>query len=145
MSITKSGQRWVSTSAQDIHEYLEAYSAKAYPVSQFRGAKCECGSDTFRLLADETEGGVQRTCMACGKSHFVCDSEEYWNSASPERWTCGECNSTEMNVGVGFSLYEDGEIRWLYVGQRCTKCGLLDCVADWKVGYSPSLQLFNQV
>jgi len=50
-----------------------------------------------------------------------------------------------LNVGVGFSLYDDGEVRWLYLGERCSKCGILGCFAGWKVGYSPSKGLLEQV
>ncbi|MGA7753515.1 MAG: hypothetical protein WCB05_11810 [Candidatus Sulfotelmatobacter sp.] len=49
------------------------------------------------------------------------------------------------NVGVGFSLYDDGEIRWVYFGERCSACGILGCFAGWKVAYSPSKQLLEQV
>ena len=50
-----------------------------------------------------------------------------------------------LDVGVGFSLYDDGEVRWLCVGERCPKCGILGCFAGWKVGYSPSKGLLEQV
>jgi hypothetical protein len=31
------------------------------------------------------------------------------------------------------------------VGQRCTRCGLLDAVVDWKIDYGPSTHLLAQV
>jgi hypothetical protein len=145
MSIDKSGKWWVGTNAGDINEYLGAYSADGYKTTQFRQAICTCGSDEFRLLADDDEGCAQRTCASCGGKHFICDSEEFWADASPEEWKCIECGSTRTNVGVGFSLYEDGEVRWLYIGVRCAVCGILGCFAGWKVAYAPSKLLFNQV
>ncbi len=75
---------------------------------------------------------------------FICDSEEYWSDATPEQWKCIECGFTSANVGIGFSLYEDGEVRWLYVGERCANCGILGCFAGWKIAYSPSKQLLEQ-
>jgi hypothetical protein len=42
-------------------------------------------------------------------------------------------------------LYEDGEVHWLYVGERCVRCGTLGCFAGWKIAYSPSKQLLEQV
>jgi len=51
----------------------------------------------------------------------------------------------QRHIGIGFSLYDDGEIRWLYVGERCATCGILGCFAGWKIAYSPSKQLLEQV
>jgi hypothetical protein len=145
MSIDRSGKWWIGVGSEDIKEYLEAYSADGYKSSKFRLAKCTCGGDTFYLFADDEEGCAKRTCTSCGASHFICDSEEYWATASPEQWKCVDCGSKEANIGIGFSLYEDGEVRWLYVGERCFSCGILGCFAGWKVAYSPSKQLFDQV
>jgi hypothetical protein len=145
MSIDKSGKWWVGSSAGDLAEYLRAYSADGYEATEFRLAKCSCGHDVFRLSADDDEGCAKRTCASCGREEFICDSNEYWPEASPEEWKCIGCGSTAANVGVGFSLYDDGEIRWLYVGERCITCGILGCLAGWKVGYSPSRQLIGRV
>jgi hypothetical protein len=145
MSIDKSAKWWVGTSAEDIKEYLEAYSADNYKASVFRLATCSCSHDAFHLLADDDEGCAKRICTSCGREQFICDSDEYWTAASPEEWKCIECGSTKTNIGVGFSLYEDGEIRWLYVGVRCATCGILGCFAGWKIAYSPSKHLFNEV
>ena len=145
MSIDKSAKWWVGTGSEDIKEYLEAFSADSYKASEFRLANCDCGSNTFRLFADDHEGCAKRICESCGKEHFICDSGEYWASAAPEEWKCIECGSTKANIGVGFSLYEDGEIRWLYVGERCATCGILGVFTGWKIAYSPSKQLFDQV
>lgn len=141
MSIDKSGEWWVGASPDDIKQYLDAYSADAYPANEFRQAKCGCGGETFELFADDDEGCAKRVCTSCREEHFICDSEEYWPEAGPERWKCVECGSTSANVGVGFSLYEDGEIHWLYVGERCSNCGILGCVTGCKVAYSPSTQV----
>jgi hypothetical protein len=145
MAIDTSGKWWVGTEPQDLNKYLEAYSSDQYKVHQFRLAKCECGSESFSLLADDVEGTAKRICSKCGGEHLICDSEEYWPDSSPEEWTCIGCGSKSANVGVGFSLYEDGEVRWLYVGERCVSCGILGCFAGWKVAYTPSKQLVDQV
>jgi hypothetical protein len=85
---------------------------------------------------------------ACGAKHFICDSAEYWNEADPKQWACTECGNQECNLGVGFSLYEEEDqrrdVRWISVGNRCTKCGTLGSFVDWKIGYGPSDQLLNQ-
>jgi len=110
-------------------------------------ARCSCGSDTFYLDADDSQGVAKRTCSRCSREHFICDSEKFWAGASPERCKCIECDSDEMNVGVGFSLYEDsqGGIRWLYVGVRCTRCGILGCFAGWKIAEVGSEHLMQKV
>lgn len=147
MSIDKAGKWWVGSSPEDIKEYLEAYSAppEGYGTQAFRQAKCECGSEDFELFADDDEGCARRICTFCGSEHFICDSEEFWAESAPEKWKCIECGSTRANVGVGFSLYDDGEIRCLYIGERCVACGILGCFAGWKVAYAPSKQLLEQV
>lgn len=146
MAIHKTGKWWAGSSPDDIKDYLEAYSANGYQSEQFCLARCTCGSFEFRLEADDDEGVAKRTCIECGKEHFICDSAEYWEDAKPQLWKCVECESEAANVGVGFSLYEDREaVRWLYIGERCSTCGVLGCFAGWKIGYAPSLQLLDEV
>jgi len=99
----------------------------------------------FHLDADDAEGVAKRTCAKCSRQHFLCDSEEFAEEAEFERWRCG-CNSEVTNIGVGFSLRKkEDEIRWLYVGCRCAKCGILGCAAGWKIDYAPSRQLLDRV
>jgi hypothetical protein len=146
VSIDKSGKWWKGNEPRDIREYLEAFGAnEAYAVDAYRSAVCSCGGEGFYLWADDGEGVAKRVCPACEREHFVCDSEEYWSVAKPEQWRCVECASMLANIGVGFSLYEDGEVRWLYVGERCSTCGVLGCMTQWKVAYAPSKQLLDQV
>lgn len=120
----------------DIKEYLAAYTADEYPMDEFRLCRCQCGRETFLLWADDDEGAAKRECTHCGVGAFVCDSEDYWDEATPDAWRCVECDSNEANVGIGFSLYanDDPGIRWVYVGVRCSNCGVLGCFTGWKVG-----------
>jgi hypothetical protein len=145
LTIDTSGKWWVGSTPDDLDEYLHAYSSEGYKTSAFRLAKCKCGSIEFELQADDDEGVAKRVCTACHTSHYVCDSEEFWKEASPQKWKC-VCKSS-ANVGVGFSLYDDDQsaIRWLYVGTRCSKCGVLGCFAGWKVAQSNALHLLAAV
>lgn len=146
MAIDKSGKWWVGGTPDDLQEYLEALSEDSYKVHHFRLARCVCGSVEFQLEFSDTDGVARRTCAHCGNKHVICDSGEFWDEAEPEQWECVECKSTTANVGVGFSLYDDQvDIHWLYVGDRCARCGVLGCCAGWKIGYNPSLQLMDQV
>jgi hypothetical protein len=148
MTIDKTGKWWVGTEPADTTEYLIAYQAEGYAIDATRLCQCRCGSVVFSLQADPDEGCAQRTCSACGVKHFICDSAEYWDQADPSQWACAECGNQECNLAVGFSLYapEDQrrDVRWISVGNRCTKCGTLGSFVDWKVGYGPSNQLLDQ-
>ena len=145
MTIDKTGKWWVGSDEADLEEYLKAYSADGYITHEFRLANCPCGSASFLLWADDGEGTAKRICSLCNSIHYLCDSEEYWTEETSVEWKCVECGSKLANIGVGFSLYEDGEVRWLYVGERCTQCGVMGCAAQWKVAYIPSKQLIEQV
>jgi len=146
MSVDTSGKWWVGSEAADIRNFLEAYAPQGFEVHEFRLAKCHCGSNSFLIEADDNEGVAKQVCSKCSEEHFLCDSEEYWDEAEPERWKCLECGCDQTNIGVGFSLYDDDqEIRWLYVGCRCAKCGVLGCFAGWKIAYASSRHLLDQV
>ncbi len=146
MSIDRSGKWWIGNQPEDLEEYLRAYTSNGYAIREFRLAKCRCGSVEFGLQADDDEGVARRTCAACKTSHFICDSEEFWADAKPKTWKC-ECGSKHANIGVGFSMYDDDPtgVRWLYVGERCAKCGTLGCFAEWKVALSDALHLLEEV
>ncbi|MEZ6068456.1 MAG: hypothetical protein R3B90_22700 [Planctomycetaceae bacterium] len=147
MAIDKTGKWWVGSDADDLAEYLSAFTEDGFLATEFRVAKCDCGSKVFNLAIDSDEGAATRTCAECGHTYFICDSEEYWEDASPKKWKCfGKCNSKTANVCVGFALRDDGkDVHWIYVGTRCSVCGVLGCYGDWKIDYSPSLQLMDSV
>jgi len=146
VALTKRGEFWFGKEAKDIHEFLKMYSENGYKVEEFRLASCKCSGQVFLLYADDTEGAAKRVCVACDHAHFVGDSEEYWDEADPDMFACPECEGEHSNIGVGFAFYQSSEdIRWLYVGCRCVDCGLVGVFADWKIDYSPSKQLLEQV
>jgi hypothetical protein len=146
MPIDTSGKWWVGSEAQDLAAYLEAYSSDNCKATAFRLSKCTCGSIEFHLDADDTEGVARRTCVNCGSECYICESEEFWAEAQPERWGCIECGSARANVGVGFAMYDDDPtgVKWVYVGERCTGCGVLGCFAGWKVAESDALRLLEK-
>jgi len=145
VTIDTSGEWWKGSEPYDLREYLDALE-ETYPIDAFALAKCQCGTMSFQLEFDSSEGVARRTCSKCSHAHFICDSEEYWSEAEPQTWKCIECANPYGNIGVGFSLYEgETDVRWLYVGVRCAACGTLGCFADWKVGYGPSDHLMGLV
>lgn len=148
MAIDKSGELWVGSDAADIAEYLREAQAQGYVPDEIRVCKCGCGSTEFKLEADAEEGCAQRSCIACGAAHLICDSAEYWDDSEPAPVACAACGAEDFNLAVGFSLYdaqgdEARDVRWLSVGSRCLSCGTLDLPVDWKVGYGPSHQLLD--
>jgi hypothetical protein len=145
MAIDKSGKWWIGSDAEDLREYLIAFSEDGYLATEFRMACCACGSNVFHLAVDSDEGTAKRSCVDCGGAHFICDSEEFWEDASPKKWKCiGKCKSKTVDICVGFALRENrDDVHWIYIGVRCSQCGVLGCYGDWKIDYSPSLQLMD--
>lgn len=70
------------------------------------------------------------------------DFRALWEDAEPRTVRC-LCGHGVFEVGVGFSLRADREVRWVTVGERCVRCGVLGSCADWKIDYSPSRHLLD--
>ena len=155
MTMDDSGEWWIGSEPADIEKYLYEFtrSEAAYPATVIRLAKCQCGSDRFRLIrASEI---TQRTCSACRHVKYISrhGMAEDWDDAieeeEPESYRCDGCGSEETNVGVGFAGYaEDPElsgIKWFYIGVRCASCGILGCFNEGKVGWGPAEDVYLQV
>lgn len=143
MTINKNGKWWKGSSFEDVTEFIKLYMADSYPVKQVVQSICTCGNTTFTLKVDPEEGGAQRTCPACNKSTFIGDSDEYWEDASPKKVRC-PCNNTIFEIGVGFSFRDNENLKWVTIGHRCTKCGILASSAGWEINYGPSLHLLDR-
>ena len=143
MTIDKSGRYWKGSKFDDVAEYLRLLMAESYPVERAVQSSCSCGEPAFRLDYDAEEGGAKRTCARCGAERFIADSADYWEDAKPKRLKCG-CGSDTFEIGVGFSMRDEREVRWVVIGARCLRCGTLGSPADWKVDYSPSAHLTSQ-
>ncbi len=97
------------------------------------------------MQLDENEGAAVRVCAKCKAEHPIGDSDEYLEDAELEECAC-PCGNEEFEVTVGVSLYEDSEdVRWLYLGCRCPKCGLAACYGDWKNEYIGYRELLKRV
>ena len=142
--IDRSGQWWRGTEFDDLATYLREFTAQGYPAGPVAQSTCECGRRVFRLELDDEEGCARRTCSTCGRAAFIADSAEYWDEADPGDAQC-RCGEEGFEVGVAFSLRDDGDVRWITVGGRCVACGLLGAYADWKIDYSPTDHLLTAV
>jgi hypothetical protein len=145
LAIDKSGRWWRGDGPEDIEAYLRAFSKQSYAIAHYRPCKCSCSASEFMLERDSAEQ-ARRKCPACGIVHYIADAEEFWEEGPPESWTCVECKTNLCNAGVGFAGYADDPtgIRWIYVGVRCAKCGVLGCFADWKVALGDALDLLDK-
>ena len=146
MTIDTSGKWWTGSTPEDLDEYLQALSSGSYPIDTFRLSSCNCGSIVFHLHVEQDEGIARRTCTGCGAKHWIADSaENHEKGLRLKKFKCITCKSHNTNVGVGFSLTrEETGVKWLFVGNRCSECGTLGSMVDWKIGYEPSLQLLDQ-
>jgi len=131
--LKKRNDYWYGDNYTDIHEELARYSeSNGYVIHHFADVGCACGGKVFRLAMDDSAGAAVRFCVSCQHEHRIGDSEEYLADASLEECTC-PCGSEQFEVSAGVSLYEASEdVRWLYLGCRCRKCGLTACYGDWK-------------
>src|SRR5579859_1924911 len=144
MVMDSSGKWWRGENFADLAQYLRLLTEESYPADQIVQAICACGNTMFRLFADPVEGCAQRACTKCLQRTFIGDSAEYWDAADPKQIRC-PARHTIFELGVGFSLRAESDVRWITVGERCVKCGLLGSPLDWKVNYGPSSHLLTQV
>ena len=152
MAIDDSCQWWVGSDPGDIEPYLRAYieSEGGYPISFFRGIRCDCGGDRFRV--ERASEIVRRECTACNARHVTCRVAQDWDEAVAEEgaqvYSCVECGSDQSNVGVGFASYDEAPeldaVKWFYVGVRCVNCGILGCFGDGKVGRSSAAEVYRR-
>lgn len=150
--IDKSGDWWKGDDFDDLAEYVVAYTARQYPAQVITQSKCvTCEGTVFGLTVDDLNGCAQRTCRTCSTSVFLADSSEFWDDAEPGEAACVArqhdgttgcpCGGADFESGIGFSLLDSGEVRWVTVAARCRTCGILGVYAEWKIDYEPSRHL----
>lgn len=143
--IDKSGQWWKGQDFDDLVEYLHEYTSRNYAAGHIVQSLCgSCGSATFGLVVDDEEGCAKRQCSGCGVAAYIGDSDEFWDDADPGEAAC-PCGGGRFEVGVAFSLRDDGSVCWITVGARCIACGIMGVYADWKIDYDPTDHLLTAV
>ncbi len=133
-------------SQADIREELAAQSGiDGYPVEHFADAICQCRGHIFKLFIDDDEGAAIRECVSCKQRHPMGDSEDNLEDASLSQCEC-PCGNDALEVTVGVALHEGREdVRWLYMGCRCPRCGLVACYGDWKNEFIDYKELLKRV
>jgi hypothetical protein len=146
MALKKRGNHRYGDSPADIRAEVLRYSkVNEYVAQHFADAVCKCGGKVFGVALDDAEGVAIRICAACKTEHPIGDSAEYMMDADPGMCAC-PCGHEEFEVTVAVSLYEDSEdVKWLYLGCRCPKCGLTAVYGDWKNEYLGYKELLARV
>jgi len=146
MPLQKRGKYWYGDSQADLRAEIARYSETNACVAQhFADAACECGAKIFRLLLDDAQGAAVRTCTTCSAEHPIGDSDEYLAQAELGECAC-PCGGEEFEIAVGVSLYVGSEdVKWLYLGCRCPRCGLVAVYGDWKNEFEDYRKLLARV
>ncbi len=131
MTIDTTGKWWKGTEYADVEAYLRALEPGGYSVDRVIEAKCSCGGSVFALDVDQDNEVARTTCVACGREAFVADSGDHWSEASPRRLKCPSRHS-EYELGLGLCIREAEWVRWMSIGARCARCGILSSPLDWK-------------
>jgi hypothetical protein len=104
----------------DVHDELRDYSEGR--ASLFEDSVCGCGGREFGLSVDEERGAAVRTCWRCHQETVLSGDPAH---ADLERCEC-LCAADRFELTLGSAP------GWLYVGARCTACGLTGCYGDWQ-------------
>lgn len=143
--IDKTKKFWRGFSADDIDEYLRLYSG--CDDIDIKPVICHSfGNDAFEVNLDNVESTVQIKCTRCGEEKIILDCEDIWEESSPEFQKCPVCkDSGSFNMKVGFIRREDGDVKWVYIGNRCTNCGTLGSFTDWEINFAPTDEMEKNI
>ena len=135
---------------EDLAAFLRRPEPGAYSIDAVRECVCgSCGGRSFEVALRPEQQAARRTCLDCGTREYIADSDEHWDGDSDGDTEvdayCGcLCGEESFAGAVGFSLRDDGDVRWVVVGLRCLACGLLGVYEDWKINYGPSAHLLER-
>lgn len=125
-----------------LREAIAQYAAGGYRVDRVIDAVCPCGSETFELVFDDEVGVAARICVECEEELGLADSEEHFDDTEGVQQAECTCGNGTFRVATGFALDDDGEVRWVSVGLRCTRDAVAGVYVDWKIDYLPTGHLF---
>ncbi len=150
--LEKRGEYWYGDGHADLRTELTRYGEQnGYPIDNFVDVRCKCGNDTFNLATDEDAGVAIRHCSKCGHEHMMGDSADFADEAEDIGQHECVCDVDEFQLTVGIHRYrrEDAtpssDVRWLYIGCRCSQCGLVGCYADWKNEFNDYEKLMDMM
>lgn len=143
--INRTKKYWTGEADGDIPQYLREYSEDE--DIDVKSVVChKCGKNIFELTVDADEGAVKVKCTKCKTEKILLDGEEVWEECNPEAIKCPACKTgKKYNVKVGFIRRKNGDAKWVYIGNRCCRCGALGSVADWGINYSPTDEMEKNI
>ncbi len=142
--IDRTKEFWTSDSPDDINEYLREYAEN--DTLDIKPVVCHsCGNTAFSMEVDQDECGIEVCCTKCGTKKLLLDGEEIWKDCEPVSAKCPLCRGKEYNVRIGFDRRENHNVRWVYVGNRCTKCEVLGSYLDWGIDYEPTTEMEQNI
>lgn len=133
--IDKTDEFWASATADDIDEYLKAYSDNS--ALEVEPIICGCGGDTFTLRTAAGSKFTEIKCESCNAVRYISDRPDYHGRTEPEDFKCPICKSRVHNVRMGVRRRKNGSVKWVYIGVRCLQCKALGSPLDWKVDPEP--------
>ena len=88
----------------------------------------------FYVEADAAAGTARRRCLACGRLHYLLDSEAHWPTGGHTHM-CPTCGQSMFEVAAGLHTAPAVEadqpvVTWAVVGTRCVTCSRVDGVTD---------------
>lgn len=115
----------------DIRQEIERYSAEnGFPANDFEPLVCDCGCEEFTLFSDARGGGALAVCAECEMNLSIYDSADFIEDIGQN--IC-ECGHDRLYLMTGMAHYPDTvDVRWVYVGAKCTACGLVGVFVDWE-------------
>lgn len=142
--INTSKEYWIGSKPSDIIEYLRTYAEEN--TLDVKPVLCNaCGCSELRMVGDQDECALQVVCSSCGAKKLLLDSAEYWKEVSHRTLKCPICKNKEHDICVGFSRRDNGQVRWVYIGHRCTQCHVLGSAFDWKIDYEHTDELEKNI
>ncbi|WP_202741009.1 hypothetical protein [Acinetobacter sp. 'aerobic (ED)'] len=133
MSLYQKGKYWYGQNRDDLRLEMTRFShLNGYEAKEFASSFCRCGNHIFCLESDENEGIARRICTQCNHAHLMGDNAEYIEDAELEEHIC-ICDNQQFELESAVALYDgSNDVRWYYIGCRCTNCSLIGVFADWK-------------
>lgn len=142
--IDRTKKYWTGDNAEDINEWLGEYTE--IDNLDCKPVVCHnCNGDVFELNVDQDEEAIEVKCVNCGVQKILLDGEEIWEDCEPEVGVCSICKGKSYNVRVGFDRRENGDVKWVYIGNRCVNCGTLGSYVDWKINYGPTDEMEKNI
>lgn len=143
--IDKSGKWWVGETADDIDEYLIAYTEDdCIDIKSIRCNNCCC--DRLYVRLDRNENVIQVVCPECKHKKTLLDCEEILKDTKPKAYHCPICKKrTTYYLKVGFMRRKNGNVKWVYIGEMCTECNTLGSFIDWRINYEPTDEMEKNI